>query len=97
MGIQRADLEPFSWWLARERIGADLREHYAASRELPPQMLALVERIGGAIEGDQFREASRCSPSLLRKLDAIEGSHLLRTCRTRLRALCGFQRSGTFT
>jgi len=98
MGMQRANFESFAWWLARERIGTDLRDHYEASPELPSQILALVERLGDAIEGDQFREES--SPdafSLLSKLDAIEGNQLLRACRTRLRALCRLQRSGSST
>jgi hypothetical protein len=96
--MERADLEPFAWWLARGRIGTDLREYYAASQELPPQILALVERLGEAVEGDQFREeSSPDAPSLLSKLDAIEGNQLLRACRTRLRALCRLQRSGSST
>ena len=96
--MQRADFEPFAWWLARERIGTDLRECYAASQELPSQILALVERLDDAVEGDQFRqESSPYAPSLLRKLDAIEGNQLLRGCRTRLRALCGLQRFSSFT
>ena len=96
MGMQRADFDPFAWWLARERIGTDLRDHYAASRELPSQILALVERLGDA--GDQFREeSSPDAPSLLSKLDAIEGNQLLRACRTRLRALCRLQRFDSFT
>jgi hypothetical protein len=98
MGTQRADFEPFAWWLARERIGTDLRDHYAGSRELPSQILALVERLGDPIEGDQFREElSPEPPPLLNKLDAIEGNQLLRACRTRLRALCRLQRSGSST
>ena len=97
MGMQRADFDPFAWWLARERIGTDLRDHYAASRELPSQILALVERLGDAVEGDQFREeSSPDAPSLLSKLDAIEGNQLLRGCRTRLRALCRLQRFDSF-
>ena len=96
--MQRADFEPFAWWPARERIGTYLRDHYAASRELPSQILALVERLGDAVEDDQFREeSSPNAPSLLSKLDAIEGNQLLRVCRTRLRALCCLQRSGSFT
>ena len=98
MGMQRADFEPFAWWLARERIGTDLRDHYVASRELPSQILTLVERLDAAVEGDQFREeSSPDAPSLLNKLDAIEGNQLLRACRTRLRALCRLQRFHSFT
>jgi hypothetical protein len=98
MGMQRADFEPFAWWFARERIGADLRDHYAVSRELPSQIVALVERLGDAVEGEQFREESSPDPpSLLSKLDAIEGNQLLRACRTRLRVLCRLQRFDSFT
>ena len=50
--MQRADFEPFAWWLARERIGTDLREYYAATQELPSQIFALVERLDDAVEGD---------------------------------------------
>ena len=98
MGMQRADFDPFAWWLARERIGTDLRDHYAASREFPSQILALVERLGDAVEDDQFREESSSdAPSLLSKLDAIEGNQLLRRCRTPLHALCRLQRFVSFT
>jgi hypothetical protein len=97
MGMQRAEFEPFAWWLARERIGADLRDHYATSRELPSQILALVERLGDAVQGDQFREESSPDPpSLLSKLDAIEGNQLLRARRIHLRALRRLQRLGSF-
>jgi hypothetical protein len=93
MGMQRADFEPFAWWLSRERIGTDLRDRYAASRELLSRIL-----MGDVVEGDQFREGSSPgSPLLLSKLDAIEGNQLLRACRTRLRALCRFQRFDSFT
>jgi hypothetical protein len=98
MGTQSAHYESFAWWLARERIGADLREYYAAPQELPPQIRALAEKLGDGIEGDQFREESTPdAPSFLSKLDVIEGSQLLRACRTRLRALRCFQRFGAFT
>lgn len=83
MGTENAHYEPFAWWLA---IGADLREYYAAPQELPSEVLALIERLGAIVEGDQFREESTPDrPSFLSKLDAIEGNQLLRTCRTRLR------------
>ena len=95
MGTQSTHYEPFAWWLARERIGADLREYYAASQELPSQIVALVERLGDTIEGDQFRKEPD-APSLLSRLDAIEGNQLLRACRTRLRAQY-LRRFGSFT
>jgi hypothetical protein len=47
--------------------------------------------LGDVVEGDQSREVpSPDAPSLLNKLDAIEGSQLLRACRTRLRAIGSF-------
>jgi hypothetical protein len=98
MGTQSAHYEPFAWWLARERIGADLREYYAAPQELPSEILALIEKLGATVEGDQFREESTPDArSLLSKLDAIEGNQLLRTCRTRLRGLCCLHRFSSFT
>ena len=96
MGTQSAHYEPFAWWLDRARIGADLRDYYAAPQELPSEILALIQRLGATLEGDQFREQSD-APSFLSKLDAIEGNQLLRTCRTHLRGLCCLQRSGSFT
>ena len=92
MGTQRAHYEPFAWWLARERIGAGLRDYYAASQELPSQTAALVGRLGDS-EGDPLRKGPN-APSLLSRLDAIEGKQLLRACRTRLRALSYLQRLG---
>jgi hypothetical protein len=97
MGTQSAQNEPFAWWLARERIAADLREYYAASQKLLSQICAHVERFVDAIEGDQFREESPDAPSLLNKLDSIEGNQLLRACTTRLRVLCCLQYFGSFT
>ena len=98
MPIGSAGWEPFAWWLARERIGADLREYYAAAEELPSEILPLIERLGATVEGDQFREKSTPDArSFLSKLDAIEGNQLLRTCRARLRGLYCFHRFGSFT
>jgi hypothetical protein len=96
MRTQRAYYEPFAWWLARERIEEDLRDYYAAPQELPAEILALIERLGATLEGGQFREESD-APSLLSKLDAIEGSQLLRACRTRLRSLYCLHRFGSLT
>ena len=94
----RAEYESFTWWLTRERIGQDLRERHAVAQEVPPRLVALVRKLGDAVEGDQFREEiSPATPSLLSKLDAVEGNQLLRACRTRLRALCCLQRFGSFT
>jgi hypothetical protein len=86
-----AAFEPFAWWLTRERIGQDLREHYAVPQEMSPLLLACIRNLSEAVEGNQFHEVlSPGAPSLLTKLDAIEGSQLLRACRIRLRALGSF-------
>ena len=45
------EYEPFAWWLARERIGQDLRDRYAVAQELPPRLLALVRKLD-AVEGN---------------------------------------------
>jgi hypothetical protein len=74
MATQRAQYEPFAWWLARERIGQDLRERYQVLEELPPQVLAAVRKL----------KAVEASSGLLGKLDLIEGNQLLRACRQRL-------------
>lgn len=37
--------EPFAWWLARERIGKDLRERYAAPNDLPACMRVLIKKL----------------------------------------------------
>jgi hypothetical protein len=98
MATQRAQFDPFAWWLIRERIGQDLRERYAVPQEVPPRLVALVRKLVDAVEGDQFcEELSPATPSLLGKLDAAEGNQLLLACRTRLRALCCLQRFGSFT
>ena len=34
-----------TWEFIRERIGRDLREHFAVPRELPPNLLALVRKL----------------------------------------------------
>jgi hypothetical protein len=81
---EHAQYEPLAWWLTRERVGQDLRERYdAVSKELPPRLLALVKKLG-AIENDRLDQET--PPSLLSKLDAVEGNQLLRACRNRLRS-----------
>jgi hypothetical protein len=35
-----------TWEFVRECIGRDLREHYEVPRELPPNLLALVRKLG---------------------------------------------------
>ena len=49
--------ESFAWWLAREGIGRNLREHYAVSEELPPSLITLVKKLD-AVEDNQLSEES---------------------------------------
>jgi hypothetical protein len=82
MSTQRAQYEPFAWWLARERIGQDLRERYPALQELPPRLVALI----GKLAASQDNQSPEKTPSgWLSKLDAMEGDQLLRACKKRLR------------
>jgi hypothetical protein len=81
MATLRADYEPFSWWLTRERIGPVLRQRYSLPEELPPQLLSLAKKLDAVLGNQLPQEAPR---NWLRKLDAIEGDQLLRTCRKRL-------------
>ncbi len=78
---QGAHYDPFAWWLARERMGHDLRERYPVLQELPRRLLKLVRKLD-AIEGNHSPEES--SLSWLKQLDAIEGDQLLRACKKRL-------------
>jgi hypothetical protein len=81
MATLHADYEPFGWWLARERIGRDLRERYSTSEELPAQLLKLAKKLEAVVANQLPQEAPR---NWLGKLDAIEGDQLLRACRKRL-------------
>jgi hypothetical protein len=83
MATLRAHYEPFAWWLARERIGQDLRKRYPVLQDLPPRLLSLVRNLD-AVEGNQSPQETL--PNWLRKLDALEGNQLLRTCRKHLAA-----------
>lgn len=37
--------EGLTWWAVRERISQGLKEHYEVSKDLPPELLALVKKI----------------------------------------------------
>ena len=81
MATLRADYEPFAWWLTRERIGPVLQQRCSLPEELPPQLLSLAKKLDAVLGNQLPQEAPR---NWLRKLDAIEGDQLLRTCRKRL-------------
>ncbi len=60
-----------TWWLTRQEIGRNLRGHYQVPKELPPRLLALVNKLD-SVESCQ----SPRSRTLLNRLDAIEGKYL---------------------
>lgn len=64
--------QSLTWSFMREEIGRGLRERYQVPKELPPKLLALVMKLA-AVESDQSR-----SPTLISKLDVIEGGYLSR-------------------
>jgi hypothetical protein len=59
MSTQRAQYDPFAWWLARERIGQDLHERYPAPQELPPRLLALVRKLYASQGNERLTDKSR--------------------------------------
>ena len=59
MATLHADYEPFAWWLARERIGQDLRERYSMPEELPAQLLKLAEKLDAVVGNQLPQEAPR--------------------------------------
>jgi hypothetical protein len=63
--------EGVTWSFVREEIGQGLKKHYGVPAELPPKLLTLVMRLAAI-------EAKPQSRRLLGRLDAIEGSYLLR-------------------
>jgi hypothetical protein len=73
-----------AWVLTRESIGAELRDRYEPSTEIPPRLLALIRQLSGVEYGALPKELQT---PLLAKLDALEGDQLLRQCGKRLREL----------
>jgi hypothetical protein len=55
MATQRADHEPFAWWLARERIGQGLRGRYPVLQDLPAGLLMLIEELATTSERRSLR------------------------------------------
>ncbi len=51
MARARTYYERLIWWFTGQEIGLGLRERYEVPKELPPKLLALVERLD-AIEGN---------------------------------------------
>ena len=42
-----ARYQPVAWWFTKRRLGRELRNLYRAVDELPPELLALVRKLGG--------------------------------------------------
>ena len=76
-----------AWVLTRESIGAELRDRYEASTELPPRLLALLRQLAGVEGGVLPKEFPTALLTLVQKLDGLEGDQLLRQCGKRLREL----------
>jgi hypothetical protein len=64
--------EGLIWSFVREWIGHCLRARYQVPKELPPQLLTLVRKLG-ALESRSPR-----ARGLIGVLDTIEGNHLMR-------------------
>jgi hypothetical protein len=41
-----ANYEPVAWWFTRSRLGRSLRERYEGSTDMPPNLRALVSKLG---------------------------------------------------
>ena len=76
-----------AWFLTRELIGGELRTLFDSSTELPPRLLALMRRLGTMETSPKSKEMPSALHTLVRKLDELEGGHLLRRCDQRLRDL----------
>jgi len=91
----RAQYGASAWVLTKETIGAELRDRYKPSTELPPRLLALVRQLRGLEYGALPKELPAPSFTLVEKLDAVEGDQLLKQCGERLRKLPQMRRNGT--
>jgi hypothetical protein len=84
-----------AWVLTKESIGAELRDRYKPSTELPPRLLAVVRQLRGLEYGALPKELPAPLLTLVEKLDALEGDQLLKQCGERLRELPQMRRNGT--
>ena len=91
----RAQYRASAWVLTKESIGAELRDRYTPSTELPPRLLALVRQLRGLEYRGLPRELPAPLPRLVEKLDELEGDQLLKQCGERLRELPQMRRNGT--
>jgi len=76
-----------AWSLTRELIGQELRTLYDLPAELPPRLLALARQVSATKTNPIAKEPPTAFHTLVRKLDELEGGHLLRQCNQRLRDL----------
>jgi hypothetical protein len=47
MSKDGACYQPVAWWFTKRRLGRELRNVYKTAEELPPELLALVKKLGG--------------------------------------------------
>jgi hypothetical protein len=47
MSKDGARYQPVAWWFTKRRLGRELRDLYKTAEELPPELLALVGKLGG--------------------------------------------------
>jgi hypothetical protein len=76
-----------AWALTRESIGAELRNRYQPTTELPPRLLGLLRQLAGVECGLLPKEFPTALLTLVQKLDALEDDQLLRRCGEGLRDL----------
>ena len=76
-----------AWFLTRQLIGQELRTLYDSPTELSPRLLALGRRLGTIETNPKSKELPTALHTLVRKLDELEGEHLLRGCNQRVRDL----------
>lgn len=58
-----AGYQPVAWWFTKRRIGRELRNLYQATEELPPQLLALVRKLGAKPDGSLEAKSEGCGSS----------------------------------
>jgi hypothetical protein len=84
MPSYRAEYGASAWFLTRQLIGQELRTLYDSPTELSPRLLAVARRLGTIETNPKSKELPT---TLVRKLDELEGGHLLRGCNQRVRNL----------
>jgi hypothetical protein len=59
-----ADYQPVAWWFTKRRLGRELRNLSKATEDLPPQLLALITKLGGKSDSSSLEaKVERCGSS----------------------------------